>query len=251
MREDADRADPLFSTMANAVHIVLVRPLYPGNVGSVARAMKNMGFTKLIIVGDQDPRQEAEALWMAHGAEDVLNAAAYASNLEHALSGIRLRIGTSSRIGKHWREALSPDEMVDRLASTWDWLPTAFLFGPEDRGFSASEIEGCDWVVRIPTHPGCPSMNLSHAVVILCYSLCRRSLQRSRADHPAADPGEIRRFLFEAHEMLLKVGFLGTEPKRAHYIVRQIHGLLSRAKMTIPELRLLWALLRYIQRLNA
>ena len=55
-----------------SVSILLVRPLYPGNVGSVARVMKNLGFRKLGIVSDQDPRKEPEALRMAHGAEDVL-----------------------------------------------------------------------------------------------------------------------------------------------------------------------------------
>ena len=107
--------------VTESLRILLVRPLYPGNVGSVARVMKNFGFRRLGIVSDLDPREEPEAFWMAHGARDVLEAASIHTDLDEALDSIDLVIGTTSRKGTRWREALEPEGLIDTLTAGWDW----------------------------------------------------------------------------------------------------------------------------------
>lgn len=231
------------------VHILLVRPLYPGNVGSVARVMKNLGFRKLGIVSARDPRKEPEAFRMAHGAEDVLEAASIHTGLEEALRPIEMVIGTTSRKGSRWREAIDPEGLVDTLAAGWDWRPTAILFGPEDRGLPVKELSLCRWILRIPTREDCPSMNLSQAVGLICYVLARGpSAGMERTGPRPISPKALRRFTEEAEAFLQETAFLTGDMAKDQTALRRLERLLVRASPTRAEMALLWALLRHVER---
>ena len=234
--------------ITESVRILLVRPMYPGNVGSVARVMKNLGFRRLGIVSDQDPRKEPEASWMAHGAEDVLEAASIHTGLEEALRPIEMVIGTTSRKGSRWREAVSPEGLVNALAAAWDWRPTAILFGPEDRGLPVKELSLCRWVLRIPTREDCPSMNLSHAVGLICYVLARGpSAGRQGTGPRPVSPEALRRCNEEAEAFLQKTAFLTGDGAKDQTALRRLAHMLVRASPTRAEMALLWALLRHVE----
>jgi tRNA/rRNA methyltransferase len=233
----------------DSVQILLVRPLYPGNVGSVARVMKNLGFRRLGIVSDRDPRTEPEAFWMAHGAQDVLEGASIYTGLEEALRPVEMVIGTTSRRGARWREALEPEALLDVLTAGWDWQPTALMFGPEDRGLSVKELSCCRWVVRIPTREECPSMNLSHAVGLICYVLARGPVTGSKPSGArAVSPEEMRRFTEEAEAFLKRTAFLTGDAARNRTALRRLERLVARASPSKAELALLWALLRHVEK---
>ncbi len=237
--------------ITESVRILLVRPLYPGNVGSVARVMKNLGFRRLGIVSDKDPRKEPEALWMAHGAEDVLEAASIHTGLEDALRPIEMVIGTTSRKGSRWKETIDPEGLADTLAAGWDWRPTAILFGPEDRGLPVKELSLCRWVLRIPTREDCPSMNLSHAVGLICYVLARgpsEALQRT-GPRPVS-PQALRRFNKEVEAFLQETSFLSGDMAKDQTALRHLERLLVRASPTRAEMALLWALLRHAEEIG-
>jgi len=235
------------SSAADSIRILLVRPLYAGNVGSAARVMKNLGFRRLGIVCDRDPRSEPEAFWMAHGAEDVLEAAALYPDLDEALRPAHLVIGTTSRKGARWQEALEPEALAETLAAGWDCKPTAILFGPEDRGLPVRELARCRWVVRIPTREDCPSMNVSHAVGVICYVLARRTSSSvpESGKSRAVPPEETQRLIEEAESLLERSGFLGQDPSRNQAAMRRLQRLVVRASPNKAELALLWALLRH------
>jgi tRNA/rRNA methyltransferase len=234
--------------ITESVRILLVRPLYPGNVGSVARVMKNLGFRRLGIVSDQDPRKEPEAFWMAHGAEDVLEAASIYTGIEEALRPIEMVIGTTSRKGSRWREAVDPEGLVDTLAASWDWRPTAILFGPEDRGLPVKELSLCRWVLRIPTRDDCPSMNLSHAVGLTCYVLARGPSIGMQGTGPRpVSPRALRRFTEEAEAFLQETAFLAGDTVKDQTTLRRLERLLVKASPSRAEMALLWALLRHIE----
>lgn len=238
----------LLKRVTESVRVLLVRPLYPGNVGSVARVMKNLGFQRLGIVSDRDPRTEPEAFWMAHGAQDVLEAASIYAGLEEALRPVEMVIGTTSRKGARWREALEPEGLTETLTTGWDWRPTALLFGSEDRGLSVKELSCCRWVVRIPTREDCPSMNLSHAVGLICYILARGPVTGSNRSQPAAVfPEEMLRFTEEAEAFLKRTNFLTGDAARSRTALRRLERLLVRASPSKAELALLWALLRHVE----
>lgn len=237
------------SNAPHSIRILLVRPLYAGNVGSVARVMKNLGFQRLGIVSDRDPRTEPEAFWMAHGAEDVLEGASIYDGLEEALESVKLVIGTTSRSGARWKGALEPEGLVDMLATGWDRRPTALLFGPEDRGLAVRELSGCRWVVRIPTREDCPSMNLSQAVGLTCYILARWPagvLERRKASRVSRL--ETQRFVEETEAFLGNTGFLPGDGGRSQTAIRHLERVIARASPDKEELASLWALLRHVER---
>ncbi len=228
--------------------VVLLRPLYPGNVGSVARVMKNLGFRRLSIVADRDPREAPEAAWMAHGARDVLEAATVHGELRSALDPGALLVGASSRRGRRWREVLDPESLAELAAQQAPGREVTLLFGPEDRGLSVEEISLCRWVVRIPTHPDCPSMNLSHAVGLVCYVLNRA--QREGRPPPRTSrlvpPRQRGRFLEELEGWLRETGFFEGDA-RTHAAMRRLHRLLDRAAPDKAEMGLLWAVLHHLE----
>jgi tRNA/rRNA methyltransferase len=158
------------------ITIVLVRPQYAGNIGSVCRAMKNMGLSRLILVSPgQDPRS-AEARMMATSAKDILHKTKIFSSIEEALQGFRWIAGTSARKGIHRGPFISPREISPEILQHARSIPVAILFGPEDRGLTNRELDPCHALIRIPTHPGLSSLNLAQAVMVMGYELYLASL---------------------------------------------------------------------------
>ena len=249
MDEHTSEGEDVFHRITNNFHIVLSHPVHPGNVGSAARAMKNFGFRKLVLISCKDPRKVPEASWLAHGAQDVLETACLCSSLDEALAPMEIVIGTTSRRGNRWRDVLDPQELGNLLASSWDGRPLALLFGPEDRGLSVEELSRCQWVVRMPTHRECPSMNLSHAVAILCYVIASRTFRNQEGDsRRSPTPEDVSRFFEHVQGILKKAAFLTGDPSRDAAVVRRLQRLLLRSTPGKTEFKLLWALLRHTEK---
>jgi len=158
------------------LQIVLLEPMYEGNVGSVARVMKNFGFENLILV---NPCIIEDFGWaMASHAKDVLERAQIVSTLDEATANANLIVGTTGKISsssqKHLRlhlrvPCLSPKELSEKLEGKEGVV--ALLLGREDKGLTGKELAKCDIVVSIPTCQIYPIMNISHAAAILFYEL--------------------------------------------------------------------------------
>lgn len=151
--------------------VVLVRPMFGGNVGSSARAMLNMGLRDLRIVSPRYP--DLEKAWaLAHGAEDVLRAATLHDSLEAALSDCGCVVACTAR-PRRWRawEVLGPAEAADRLveSTTEDQPPAALVFGPEDNGLDNDDLALATHVCHIPTAEEHSSLNLSQAVMVMAW----------------------------------------------------------------------------------
>ena len=152
--------------------VVLVEPLYQGNVGSVARVMKNFGFSELVLVNPCPLEGEARA--MSSHACDVLEGAIIVSNIEDAVAGASLLIGTTGITGSKFDEHIRipahvPREMKELLEGYSGTI--ALLFGRENRGFTKDELCMMDMILTIPTSEAYPVMNLSHAVAVILYEL--------------------------------------------------------------------------------
>ncbi len=162
--------------MSMNLRVVLVEPLYEGNVGSVARAMKNFGFEELVLVNPCSI--EDFGLAMASHARDVLLAARRVCSLEEALEGANLVVGTTGKrleeqqrhLRLHLRvPCLTPGGLARKLQGKEGTV--ALLLGSEDCGLTNDDLAICDLVVSIPTSMRYPIMNLSHAAAILFYEL--------------------------------------------------------------------------------
>jgi len=231
------------SSIFDKTTVILVEPKYPGNVGAVARAMRNMGFSRLYLVA---PRAEIndEARWMAVGAGEILSRAVQFSTLAEALRGIGLAVGTTSRTGRWQMYNILPADMARLLSVCWESERLALVFGPEDRGLRRSELDRCQWVVTIPTASGRQSINISHAVMILCYEIRRAVSVAKEVEWPAA--GELEKLLAHIERALAAIGFL--RPNDPRRMMLKLQHLLGRANPTGREIRSLHAILQYIEK---
>ena len=231
------------------VRIVLVRPRDPRNVGAACRAMKCMGLHDLAIVPDGllDPSQ---ARVLAHYAEDVLEQAAVCTDLRDALSDAVLVAGTTRRRGKNRKYfSVFPEQLAERIAGIGKGT-VAVLFGNEEHGLSDAELAQCHLAVTIPASPEFPSLNLSHAVQVVCYALFRarararltpyRPVGRETLDELVSTittslksigfftqvtPDQMATFF---RDILARATLSGNEAKRLDVVFRKIAGLASR-----------------------
>jgi len=161
----------MLSNPLQNITVVLVRPQYAGNIGSVCRAMKNMGLSKLILVSPEPDPLSTEAKMMATSAQDLLRKAKILPSLEEALLGFRWIAGTSARKGRNRGPFIFPREICPEIIGHARSIPVAILFGPEDRGLTNEELAPCQALIQIPTHPGLSSLNLAQAVMVMGYEL--------------------------------------------------------------------------------
>jgi len=244
--------------MTRDPHIILVRPQEEGNVGSVARAMANMGLSHLVIV-EPGPSLGGTARAFAVGAHGVLEGVRRTASLEEALTPYRRVVGTTStrdrRIGASV-PLLTPRELPEVLADDPPDTPTALVFGPEASGLTADELALLSPLVSVPCSPTQPTLNLAQAVLILTYELFVHRLAQGeaeaareprRTDSLPATAAQVAGLFDHGREVLDAVGFARDDTFEAS--LRDLRRLAGRAALTVREVTLLRGICRRI--LNA
>jgi tRNA/rRNA methyltransferase len=158
--------------------VVLVEPKYEGNVGSVARVMKNFGFSELILVNP--PRLGKEARSMAMHGRDVLDNSRVFDGFKRLEEEFDFLIATTAVIASDKNPLRTPMPLQDLNNALEVEGRIGLVFGREDHGLYNEEIEACDLLVSIPTNPGYPTLNLSHSVAVILYELSRLGLEDKR-----------------------------------------------------------------------
>ncbi len=155
------------------IFVILVEPKYPGNVGAVARVMKNFGFTKLVIVSPSFSLNHDDCRKYAMHAQDIIDNAILMRNFDEVVEYMDYIVGTTAIESKddkhHLRKAFTARKFANEIYKLEGRIGIAF--GREDYGLLNEEIKKCDLIVKIPTHDEYPVMNLSHAVCIILYEL--------------------------------------------------------------------------------
>ncbi len=228
-------------TPLSHISIVLVEPQSPGNIGAVARAMKNLGLSRLVLVNSQT-ELTPETSHRACGADDVVARSVRCATLREALKPFHLVVGTSSRSVPWISGVFRPSELADHLASLGE-QEVALVFGPERTGLTNEHLDFCRLLVTIPTNPEFESMNLAHAVAIVAYELYQRSDARPVGRSPdLARTAELEELFDHLERCLLEIGFLDKDnPKRIMATLRQI---LSRAELEDRDVQILRGILR-------
>ncbi len=238
------------SSPLDAFAIVLVCVQNSGNVGSVARAMHNMGMTRLALVDPQcDPRAD-EARWMARDGWVLIEQAEIVPSLDDALKDSHFAVATTARQGKRRVASSTPRDLapslIERAAAS---EKIALLFGPEDRGLSAEHVSRCQEILTIPTSDEFLSLNLAQAVLIVAYELFT-----SVAIRPVSPtPRGCKRAALELQEsmlqdlqsVLLEIGYL--DRHNPEHIMLDLRRLLGRADLTEREVRILRGVARQIR----
>lgn len=234
------------------IRIVLVNTSHPGNIGGVARAMKNMGLTRLYLV---EPRQypDEQATWRAASAADVLEGAVVTATLDEAVADCQFVVGTSARGRRIPWPLQDPRRCAERMAEASANQQVAVLFGREDRGLTNDELKICNLHLNIPTSADYSSLNLAMAVQVVCYEL-RMLLDADRLpvaeddewDTPFATRENMERFYEHLEETLIDVEFL--DPAAPRQLMSRLRRLYSRVRLDEMELNILRGILTETQK---
>lgn len=151
-------------------YFVLVRPNFLGNIGSIARVMKNFGFTKLRFVKAPKDYKDSEARRMAVDAIDVLKNSELFESLEDALADIAVAIGTTS-CQQRQLEPVPIRVIAPELSRLVQGNKMAIVFGDERDGLTNAELARCHHIVTVPTNPDFAALNLAQAAGICAYEM--------------------------------------------------------------------------------
>jgi TrmH family RNA methyltransferase len=231
--------------MSAPVRIVLIDPSHPGNIGSVARAMKNMGLSDLVLVRPRSfPHAEANAL--AAGADDVLAGARIVTTLTEAIADCAFIAGTTSRPRSYYWEFATPRDVAAKIAELPDENRAALLFGSERYGLANEDLEHCNVLVRIPANPEYCSLNLAMSVQLLSYEIfLAREQPRTtvQLELPLAQSADIEHFYAHLQAVLNEINF---EDRTGHLMAR-LRRLFNRAQLDRNELNILRGILSAVQ----
>ena len=231
------------------IRIVLVAPSHPGDIGAVARAMKNMGLTQLLLVR---PRHfpDPEATARASGADDVLVAARCVASLAEALEGCGFVAGTTSRDRDQYFRVVDVREAATRIVAEAQRSPAAVVFGAERTGLTNEELETAHALIRIPASPLYPSLNLAMAVQLVTYEIYRAQGGVAAAAVPGAAPlasaQAMERLYVHLGAVLEEIDFRDRTQKGTHLMSR-IRRFLQRAELDENEVNILRGILTAVQ----
>jgi tRNA/rRNA methyltransferase len=220
----------------DSISIILVRPKFPENIGSVARGMKNMGLSRLVVVKGCSPLQ-LNAYRLASGAEDILERADEVPTLEEAIDPMACVVGTTSRRGRARSPLLTPEEFVKKIITVSQKNSIGLVFGSEKEGLTSEELSLCHLYVRIPTSDAFPSLNLAQAVVVVCYELFKSSGRIPRRTVQLAQVEHVEKMLGHMEKTLIEIGFL--DPAHPKQIMRVLRRIFGRSQMDEREVRIL------------
>jgi tRNA/rRNA methyltransferase len=230
--------------MLSNIRIVLVRPRGSGNIGSVARAMKNMGARDLAIVGKARTRSFWARAMAVHG-RDILGEAGCYHTIREAIADCTLVVGTTCRAGLYRRHSRAPREVAAEIAAAPRTSKVALIFGPEDHGLSNKDLEHCQLLITIPTHPDYQSLNVAQAAMICLYEIFVASLapgNESTVERASAE--SIERLFDHMRNTLLKIGFL--DSANPEHMLLAFRRVLGRAGLEDKDVRIFTGLFRQI-----
>ena len=248
------------------IRIVLVQTSHPGNIGATARAMKNMGLSRLYLVKPKD-YPSGVALGRAASALDILDNAVVVDDLDGAIADCGLVIGTSARSrGIPW-PMVTPDECAEKLVTASGQNDVALVFGREDSGLSNEELRRCHYHVQIPTNEEYSSLNVAAAVMVLCYEIRKAVLSTSTQeapgkpvaadtagnpdalqdawDQPLSTVADMEGFLAHLETVLAQLEFL--DPRAPRQLMTRLRRLFVRIRPDRMEINILRGMLTAIQ----
>lgn len=232
-----------------SVRIVLVGTTHPGNIGAVARAMKNMGVSDLALVNPMS-FPHAKAIARASGAVDVLKNATVVDSLADAIKDCVYVAGASVRSRSINWPTMEPRDCAAKFIEQSRNGVVAAVFGPEKAGLSNSDLDHCDTLLTIPTDPDFSSLNLAMAVQVFTYELRMASAQEHgpsyEQDAPLATSEELEHFYTHLERVLTELQFL--DPDNPRHLMRRLRRLYVRAQVDKNEVNILRGMLTAIDK---
>ena len=234
-----------------SIRIILVGTTHPGNIGAVARAMKNMGLDDLALV---NPKifPHADATARASGADDVLNNATVVATLAVAIKDCIFVAGASARSRSLTWPYMEPRECAAKFQTLSQEGVVAAVFGPEKSGLSNADLDHCDTLLTIPTNPDFSSLNVASAIQVLCYEIFQRqatlppAVKSPEANDLPVPSGELEGYFEHLQNVLHMTGYL--DPGRPGMIMQRLRRLYLRSEVTRNEINILRGMLTAIEK---
>ncbi len=253
---------PASAFSLDRLRIVLVGTSHPGNIGGVARAMKNMGLSDLALVAPRCEVHCSESISRASGADEILAKAQVHDTLDAALGDTTLAVGASARSRTLPWPMLTPRQVGDSLSTEMahDAARVALVFGREDTGLTNAELQRCHRHVHIPTNPEFSSLNLAAAVQVLAYE-CRQAWLAAPGtenvheddapfgvewDSPLADHADLERFFEHLERTLVAIEF--HDPDNPRQLMARLRRLYLRARPDRMEINILRGILTAMEK---
>jgi len=235
--------------MEDFIKIVLSRPSHPANIGAAARAIKVMGFKKLVLVKPKIfPHPEANVL--ASGASDILNSALIFDELSSAVCEETLVYGLTARSRHFPLPVLTPREAANEIVLNPQ--KTALVFGSENGGLLNKEIDICHKIVTIQTGDIYSSLNLAHAVSICLHELrviLATNPKINKLGNPQGQPiSEIIKLVDHLLEVMEEIDFL--KNRKLKYTRTRLLNLFKRSIREASEIKMLRGFLTAVQKRN-
>jgi tRNA (cytidine32/uridine32-2'-O)-methyltransferase len=252
-RGEADGPQPSALSPVSSVRFVLVRTSHPGNIGAAARAIRTMGYSRLVLVQPAHfPHEEATAL--AAGASDVLEHVTVTDDLASAIADCELVLGCTARRRSVQLPELTPRAAAARIAGSAPGMQIAIVFGNERTGLENDELARCHAAVHIPTDPTFSSLNLAQAVQVLAYELRLAQMPSTEADdsaekksEPLATAEQLEHFFAHLAQTLDDIDFhKGRSPRT---IMKRLRRLFLRIGLEQREVRILRGIFDDAQRM--
>ncbi len=231
------------------IRIILVNTQFPGNIGAVARAMKNMGLSRLYLV-NPGCKLDKEAWIRATSATEILENIITADTLSEVISDCQLVVGTSTRDRGMSLPILTARECGEKMAVEATREQVALVFGQESCGLSGEHLLQCNFHAYIPANPDYTSLNLAAAVQTFCYEIFQASeaeQAQPREYHFYYPSNKDMAYFFEHLEKVLTgIGFI--IPQHPGQMMQRLKRLFNRARPDEKELNILRGVLSAVEK---
>ncbi|MCL1037736.1 tRNA (cytosine(32)/uridine(32)-2'-O)-methyltransferase TrmJ [Shewanella submarina] len=234
--------------MLSNIRVVLVGTSHPGNIGSVARAMKTMGLSNLYLA---EPRCEpdGQSVALAAGACDILKSLKTVDSMEEAIKDCSLVIATSARSRTLDWPMLDPRQAGEKMAAESASGQVAIVFGRENHGLNNEELQRCNYHLFIPANPEYSSLNLAQAVQLVCYEtrmawLASQEQEADVVEYPSNEDHE--RFFTHLEQTLTRTGFI--IKNHPGQVMTKLRRLFTKARIESQEMNILRGILTSVDK---
>ena len=230
--------------MQNKFGFILVNPQLGENIGSCARALKNFGFSKLCIVSPRDPWPNTKARMTSVGAFNVIKSAKIHNNVEDAVNKFDLIFATTARKRDVNKKHISIVNFI-KILSKHKNSNIGIMFGPEASGLSNHDLSLSNFIIQIPTSSQLTSLNLSHAVIVICYEIYRslnfNKFKKEKILSALASKNSIKNLIKFLEKMLDHKNFF-KPPEKKKSMILNINNIFGRSELSDKEIRILFSI---------
>jgi len=230
--------------MLNKFGFILVNPQLGENIGSCARALKNFGFSNLSIVSPRDGWPNTKAKMTSVGAFNLIKSAKIYNNVDDAVKKFDLIFATSARSRDVNKKHISIINFIKILAKNKN-SNIGIMFGAEASGLSNHNLSLSNFIIQIPTSNKLTSLNLSHAVIIICYEIYRSlnlsKFKKEKILSKLASKSSIKNLIKFLEKMLDSKKFFNP-PEKKKSMILNINNVFGRLELSDKEIRILFSI---------